>query len=245
MAAEAYPTDILGMPLPLVIPRPPRKPTDAWNHHHAWYYARRFLHNSVASEIVRLSRVQYVPKNLHQRVHNRYKQGLEPPADDFTAFTFAVLGCASYVPDEGLWVSRNSVERIELSSAQKGRLRRPGIFGHQKGAKVPGRIAKFMLDFAVANGLGEVLAGEESRIERFLAMPAGSAKQREALGIVATATEVVTGPIEPLYTLAREEESLGMHAPRSPRRLIMGRIKHNIADVSGRLQQNIESQIAA
>ena len=244
MAQEFYPTDDLGMPLPVIIPRPPdaeSKKARKWNRHHAWYYSGRFLLGTEGSRTVRFSRLQHMPVKTHNWAHGRYKQGLELPPTEYDEFKLTMLGCAGYISPEGLLVTKRGVQQIEINPGQKRELRRPGVFTIEKGSAF--EIGEFLMGYAIKNGLGQVVEDHESRVSRFMEMPSGEEKEELALSIVREAAEVAVEPLDFFYAAARSTHSLKTHAPRTPRRLMMGHIKHTIPDLQQRLHATLEEQI--
>ena len=105
------------------------------------------------------------------------------------------------------------------------------------------KIGEFLMAYAMKNGLGQVVEDNESLVSSFMEMPVSVEKQRRALSIVGAAAEVAVEPLDFFYTAARQAQLLKAHAPRTPRRLMMGHIKHNVFNLPELLHTTLDEQL--
>jgi hypothetical protein len=154
------------------------------DYHHHFHPERSPELVTEEGRALRVSRGQWLPKELHNRYHKLF-DGPPLPVDIDEVFRLTVLSCAGVVPREALDLSkRRSYKKVGLRDEEFELLAAPNsIFiekAHSKGASPKRRIiGQFLVSYALKQDLYEVIS--DRVIEQFL-YRSTSAERRKELG---------------------------------------------------------------
>lgn len=248
--AEKAPVDAYGMPYLLHPYDPPANQTRRWDDDHSFFFSSSPELTDDAGKALRYSRVQRVPRWLHDRKHNiHYPDGVEQlPQTEQDKFGLTVLACAGYVSPYAIDVRSDSPRLVKMSQRTydfvKGKrqlhveTRRDEVMRYRTQAHAKRRIGLFFAEYAKRQDISDL---DEGTVDQFL--HTSSAKVRQRLGnvILGHAIEVAVDPVRPLY---REALSAGLVRPnlKHPMRVIVGHFpKEKWPDY----HESLESKFAA
>lgn len=221
---HAVPVDEFGMPYLIHPYRPPRGMTQRWDDDHSFFFRDLPELNDEAGKALRLSRVQHVPRWLHDRKHNDfYPGGVEQlPQTDADKFALTVLACGGYTSRLALDLRGGDPKLVKMSRPTydfvrgKKQLHPETRKDHGLGYRTPGYslrvIGTFFADYVRKQHIDEVV--DESVIDEFL--HTRNTENRAMLGnfIIEKAIDLAVEPIEPKYRIAAKA---GLVRPRAKR----------------------------
>lgn len=207
---------------------------ETWeDRHHSAYQRLAPELQGEAGRSVRHSRVQLVPRWLHDRYHSFYPDGIELPETDLEKFCFATLAFAGVIPNKAIDVSGKKPKLVDIDAKGYRYFRKTGrIYPEVKINKRTGQddYAKhrgiFFMNYVLENNIDEI---SPDLLNKFISMDKTRySKQRAQLGwlIVGKAIEKATEPIKPLYRKAQEMGMLDKSCPNDPRQVIKRAVRH-------------------
>lgn len=214
--------------------------------HHAAYQRMAPELQGDAGRAVRHSRVQLVPRWLHNRYHGFYPDGIELPQTELDKFCFSVLACAGVIPDKAIDVSGKKPQLVNIDPKGYRYFRRPGrlhpeykINKYTKDDDYAKHRGIFFMKYILENNLEEI---SPELLERFLLIDKQKhSKRRLQMGwlIVGKAIEVATEPIKPLYKKAQEMGMLDKSCPTDPRQVIKRAVRHHPPNYFDELERRV------
>jgi hypothetical protein len=224
-----------GLPYPIAPVWNSKNHVDSWeDRHHAAYQSLDPRMVGEAGRSVRHSRIQIVPRWLHNRYHSFYHEGIQLPSSELDKFCFAVLACAGVIPNKAIDVSGQKPKLVNIDSKGYGYYRRNNrihpevkINKHTHEDDYAKYRGIFFMKYILENNL-ETISPE--LLERFLETDKNhNFKKRTRLGwlIVAKAIEGATEPITPIYKKAQELGMLDRTCPTDPRQVIKKTITYH------------------
>lgn len=225
---------------------------ETWeDRHHAAYQRLSPELQGEAGRAVRHSRIQVVPRWLHDRYHSFYPDGIELPQTDLTKFCFATLACAGVIPNKAIDVSGSKPKLVDIDAKGYRYFRKTGrISPEVKINKHTGEndYAKhrgiFFMKYVLENNVNEI---SPDLLKKFLSMDKSRhSKQRAQLGwlIVGKAIENATEPIKPLYKKAQEMGMLDKSCPNDPRQVIKMAVRNHPPNYFDELERRVELVVA-
>lgn len=214
---ERVPVDDYGMPFLLHPYEAPAHETQRWDDDHSFFFSSSPELMGQAGAALRYSRVQHVPRWLHDRKHNiHYPEGLEWLPDNVQdKFALTILACAGYVSPFAIDVRGTSPQLVRMSRVTydfvKGRrqlypeMRRDQNLGFRTQAHAKRRIGIFIAEYVKDQDISDV---SEEVIDQFLHAPGQKTRRRMGNVILGKAIEVAVDPIRPIYQRALGEELL-------------------------------------
>lgn len=222
------------------------------NRHHAYFYERHYLKAALGIQAVRNSRRQRVNPQAHAYYHRRYF-GTAISRDESLHAKAIILNSAGYVAPLGVKVSKNGTSIVELTQTERDRLRKPGVFTIERPSREQGKIARFLMEYALRQPMNHV---DQSQIEEFLtltprkmAYDEGLRARKLRLGLRLTniALDVAVEPIEPEYQEARRQRALRQGTPsrawKWAKSLLKGRERNYLLSLEDRLIDEFGSPI--
>ncbi len=235
------------LPYPIAPSWDRRMYAENWeDRHHAAYQRLAPELQDKAGRSVRHSRVQLVPRWLHNRYHGFYPNGIELPQNDLEKFCFATLACAGVIPNKAIVVSGKRPKLVDIDAKGYRYFRKPGrISPEVKINKHTGLddYAKhrgiFFMTYVLENNIEEI---SPDLLKKFLDMDKNRySKRRAQLGwlIVGKAIENATEPIKPLYKKAQEMGMLDKSCPTDPRQVIKRAVRHHPPNYFDELERRV------
>lgn len=227
--AEKVPVDECGMPFLLHPYEPPNGYKTNWDDDHSFFFSSLPELNDQAGAALRYSRVQRVPRWLHERKHDvHYPGGVEHlPSNDQDKFGLTVLACAGYTSPFALDVRGSSPKLVRMSQDTyefvKGRrqlhveTRRDEVLHYRTQRYAKRKIGLFFAEYVKQQDISSL---DESTIDEFLHARNQEVRRRLGNVILGHAMEVAVSPIKPTY---REAMNAGLVRPsvRHPMKVIV------------------------
>lgn len=224
VTGPTVPIDEFGMPYLIHPYRPPRGALQRWDDDHSFFFRDAEELNDEPGKALRLSRVQYVPRWLHDRKHNvYYTGGVERlPQLEADKFALTVLACGGYTSRLALDLRGDEPKLTKMSRATydfvrgKKQLHPETRKDHTLGYRTAGYslrvIGTFFADYVRKQQIDTAV--DESVIDEFL--HTRDEENRAQLGnfIIEKAIELAVEPIEPKYRLAA---NAGLVRPKAAR----------------------------
>ena len=202
------PVDEYGMPYLLHPYDSPKGQTARWDDDHSFFFDSLPELADNAGRALRHSRVQHVPRWLHDRKHNiHYRNGVERlPATESDKFGLTVLACAGYASRIAIDVRGDTPKEVTMSKDTydfvRGKkqlhveTRRNPVARYRTQEYCKKKIGRFFADYIRRQEIEDL---DESIIDQFL--HAANEQKRRRLGnvILGHALEVAVEPVEPKY----------------------------------------------
>lgn len=252
MGIESFPTDNLGMPLSVIIPDPRRREEGEWDRHHAWHFARHFLLPSQGatpgSRVVRFTKKQLTPIEVHRRIHRELPMGVQRPISKDDEVRHVLFNLAGRVSGEALKVIKGKVTKVELNRYDRLFLRIPGVINVDKtgsrkvgaGTNVETEISDFLLGYIASMGLPETVRNNQLLVEEFTETKDDELRDEQAKLILRAAAQVALSPWEALYTSERRESALSIDAPADPADVFFESIRRGVSDLGLAVQGMVD-----
>ncbi len=218
--AGMVPVDEFGVPYLICPYDAPARHTQRWDDDHSYFFSDLPELNDQAGRALRVSRVQHIPRWLHDRKHNLFfTNGVEQlPTSQSDKFALIVLAVAGYASRSALDLRGTEPKLITMSENTyrfvRGRrqlhfeMRKSHTLGCRTPEQSANKIGMFFAEYIRQHGFEDIV--NESVVDEFL-HTSNSAKRRK-LGnkIIGHAAEAAVEPIKPLY---REAFSAGFVRP--------------------------------
>lgn len=191
--------DDVYMPLPIAL-RPSRH---GWNEHHAFFFSSDPLLQGDEQRVVRWSRLQYVPEDLHTFYHQEYDEVWLPRTPE-SRFKTVLLNSAGYLPNHAVDVSGKGVKKVLISRDEQIFFQANNIFRTQQ--RMGWRIGYYLAHEILKNGLDAVRDTQE--VAQFLEARNQTERQMRTFGVIRAASSLVLESFEPIYEVARTNGSI-------------------------------------
>ena len=235
------------LPYPIAPVLDKTRQIETWeDRHHAAYQRLSPELQGDAGRSVRHSRVQLVPRWLHNRYHKFYPDGIALPETDLEKFCFATLACAGYIPNKAVDVSQRKPKLVDIDAKGYRYFRKNGRIhpevninkttGEDDYAKHRGI---FFMKYVLENNIEGI---NPDLLKKFLSMnKERDSKKRAQLGwlIVGKAIENATDPIKPLYRKAQEMGMLDKSCPTGPQQVIKRAVRHHLPGCFDELETKV------
>ncbi|MCA9348325.1 hypothetical protein KC867_02855 [Candidatus Saccharibacteria bacterium] len=214
---DGVPVDEFGMPYLIHPYDPPRGSSRRWDDDHSFFFSNSTELRDKAGKALRCSRVQYVPRWLHDRKHKMYGGGVEQlPTDSEDKFALTVLACAGYASRHALdlrgyeprltWMSRDTYEFVKGKKRLYTEHRSNSALGYRTADRSIKRIGVFFANYIRTHGFDDVI--DDTVVDEFLYSKNQERQQKLGNKIIGHATLVVVDPIKPIYVEALRAGSL-------------------------------------
>jgi hypothetical protein len=254
--SRAFPTDDLGLPLPINVPRG-FDASDGYNtHHHVSRPKSLRRHYGEMGDALRGSRVQTVPMKLHLAFNERYDNTLIP-SRQIGRFGMLLMMVAGYQSGVAIDVSAEEHIRVPISRDQRDRIWRQGLIRpHNSGLKE--YIERYVMDADISHV-------DEDKIQEFI-LAENDRKWRLGQELFRLAADVAVEPVSMEYLRAwrrgrlpridlrgnEEPHYLGLKkvraVPNDPRLFVVRHISGDGSrskQVINRYQQHLSNMYAA
>lgn len=227
-----------GLPLPIYPSNVQRR---HWDWHHHFFPVDDPRLQGEGGRAVAYSRIQHVPRSLHQRYHRLLiaQEGNIPlPTDTSSRIYTTVLALAKYLPRQAVDVSGASPKLVELDDITHQRMRSHQL-KPQEGTKW--RIGNFMMNAILDQGLYGI---DELTVEEFIETP--DFRRRQALGhkILEEAIERGIEPVDPLYRAGWRAGLISPACPPEPVAFVQQTFAGHQEDYFDDMQQRLLTRVA-
>lgn len=214
---ERVPVDEYGMPYLLHPYEPPRGQTRRWDDDHSFFFSSSLELTDQAGKALRYSRVQRVPRWLHDRKHNiHYPEGVEwLPTTKQDKFALVILSCAGYASPWAIdargdkprlvRMSRRTHEFVQGRRQLHQERRRDPDLECWNETRTRRSIGLFIAEYVKEQDIGDV---DEATVDMFLNSPNKKVRRRMGNVILGHAIEVAIDPLQPIYRQALADNLL-------------------------------------
>lgn len=214
------------------------------NRHHGHFYKNIYAAGSLGQRAVRYSRLQWVGDLPHNTFHKAF-HGTEFPISTEDEFGIALLNCAGYIPQFGVKIEGRKITLGELTTLERKRLRKPGVFITEKHVDAQATIGKFLMHYAL---IQDFSLAKQGQIEKFLEITDKAMRKDErlreskmelAMSLTNKALGLAVSPINPHFQAARKTYSLRKNTPPTPWEVAKIHINGHEADYVGELEKRL------
>ncbi|CAN5617650.1 hypothetical protein BH23PAT1_BH23PAT1_0290 [soil metagenome] len=251
MAAELIPADCIGMPLP-ILPRG-ESPRKNWEDvDHAFYTEERPELQNESGKALIYSRVQVMPRFLHERKHRLWPLGSLVPASETNRFVLVNMTEAGYVPEYALDLSEEGsyVERY-ISPEERRQYFHSGVIRPDR-API-GRDGQHYKQRAIGMFIAKYVSQQQLedvpryKIDDFIdETTPPHVKISIGIRLIREAIRVAVEPVVPVHREALKQLQLAENAPPHPFGVVVNVFTEKYhPDYLGELHNNLLQRSAA
>lgn len=213
------PVDEFGMPYLLHPYDPPSRYYETRrDDDHSFYQQNNDSLKGQAGQALLISRVQTVPRWLHNNKHYAFYDGIEQfPQNDSEKFALTVLACAGYVSRTALDVrnrhnpklvtmSRNTYDFVRGKRQLHFETKKDSVLGYRTQSRATKKIGQFFGDYIRTHGLEGVI--DEKIVDEFISTSNEIKRKKLGNKILGHAMNAAVEPVAPIYKDAMKEGAL-------------------------------------